>query len=490
MALLLAILLVASLAQAQTLSVRLNGSTGGISIEGPVAAELGAGARFVDAPFGRGVEAASGPAVVIAAQQRLWGPRGSIFFLFSASRTLAPARERNRDPLRIPLTESPALSLVVVETSRSVDLEWRLAALAESNRQGKISLSRLTGGRWYSLAVAWDAAEGALAFYLNGVRQAEPRPANSGEPWRMSLGSAQLWRLGGGAGEGDRAVRFAVSRVELYADFLDDEAAAEAAQRFKPARPAGEGRTIYTDGLDLSPYRRTLVWEADLSAEPVAVKEMDLISGARRVPPPEGTEWLLEGVGEARATEGEWVVEADPDRSGGYVVLWSLREQPADLLLEFDVCLEETGRGENIVFLAARGLRGENVAVAGGYPRGGILLNYVEGALESYSISYRAARRRTSEIRKNRGFRLVGVGDDRLSFVEAGCRRVRVLKFGGTLRLETDGVLAAAYDDDLSYGPLRGAGAIGLAQSSDAGRVRYRSIKVWKVGKAGRKTGE
>ncbi|NQT13592.1 MAG: DUF1961 family protein, partial [Planctomycetes bacterium] len=90
--------------------------------------------------------------------------------------------------------------------------------------------------------------------------------------------------------------------------------------------------------------------------------------------------------------------------------------------------------------------------------------------------------RRTANVRKNFGFYLVGCGIDRIAGRGPGPHRVRVLKVGGKLRVETAGRIAAAFDDDgAAYGPVRGSGAVGLRQMGHTHRASYTHFRVWKV---------
>jgi hypothetical protein len=118
-----------------------------------------------------------------------------------------------------------------------------------------------------------------------------------------------------------------------------------------------------------------------------------------------------------------------------------------------------------------------------------VFKNYHSGALNSYHVSYWACSaaqggiaRRTSNVRKNHGFYLVSCGIDRIAGQGPGPHRVRVLKVGGKLRVETRGAVAAAFDDDGStYGPDWGSGAIGLRQMGHTHRASYTHFRVWEV---------
>jgi hypothetical protein len=154
---------------------------------------------------------------------------------------------------------------------------------------------------------------------------------------------------------------------------------------------------------------------------------------------------------------------------------------------------KDSERGLNIVFFSAASRTGGGIFDLELPPRRGVFKNYHSGALNSYHVSYWACSaaqggtlRRTSNVRKNHGFFLVSCGIDRIAGQGPGPHRVRVLKVGGKLHIETRGAIAAAFDDDGStYGPVWGSGAIGLRQMGHTHRASYTHFQVWKVARTG-----
>ena len=138
--------------------------------------------------------------------------------------------------------------------------------------------------------------------------------------------------------------------------------------------------------------------------------------------------------------------------------------------------------------------------------RSGLLENYTRSVLDSYQVSYWASLpnetspsgaehkagskaeetgggggRRTATLRKNAGFRLVSVGTDNIA-PGHGPRRVRIMKVGRKIRVETAGTVSLRFEDDAeTNGLIPAKGHIALAQSARSGLVTYRDLKVWRI---------
>jgi hypothetical protein len=170
------------------------------------------------------------------------------------------------------------------------------------------------------------------------------------------------------------------------------------------------------------------------------------------------------------------------------MVLWSNREVPADFLLEFEMSPKDSKRGLAIIFFSAKGRDGKDIFALDKAPRRGEFRRYHSGDINCYHVSYWAVEPRTlkprgfSNLRKNRGFRKVASGRDPISGQGPGPHRVRLLKVGGTITLETRGRIALTWQDDgKEHGPVLGSGKIGLRTMAHTGEVAYVSFKVWKV---------
>lgn len=198
-------------------------------------------------------------------------------------------------------------------------------------------------------------------------------------------------------------------------------------------------------------------------------------------------DWQLEGGRAMSVRDGRLVLESPPgartpEDNVGHLVCWLTREIPPDFLLEFSFRPHNRRQGLAIVFFSARGDGGRSVFDPGLKPRDGTFVQYLRGDLDNYHISYWAGDRGTANVRKNRGFQFVGVGDDLVAAASPDAfQTIRVYKRGGKIRLTVDGVVAAAFDDDgRTFGPAwTHAGWIGLRQMGHTLRGEYEHVTVW-----------
>ena len=510
---------------AQVVDFSLNGSLEGAAGGRPAKADLYPGASFItEADGSQAVEpGADGPAVIIPVPSSAWRSKGTLAFRFSTSRTVRGPAQLDSSPLRIPLFESPLLRAELVERSGQIDLDIRLVATDGPQPRAVLALSRLEGGKFYHLALAWDAEAGLIEACLNGVKQAHPRSGRASGPWTPPGLAADPWMLGGSAGKGASSVKISVARAQLFSAALNKQEVADSLKDVSLPALAGEGRTVYEGTLDLSPYQLEPVYEADFSKPLRAVTEAELFPGRLRQPLPEGVEWVLEGLGRAWTGKGVLHLEIPETRTTGYAVAWNTRVFPKDFLLEFRVSPSDPKRGEGIVIFAARSKTGtgktgsgemarsktdggkmaRSIFKPGLLRRNGLLENYTRSILDSYQVSYWASPvsetggatpRRTATLRKNAGFRLLSVGTDNIApqdpgthrnivSQDPGLHRVRILKVGGKIQLEAAGTIALRFEDNgETHGPILGEGHIGLAQSARSGLVTYRDLRVWRIG--------
>ena len=511
-----------SIVSAQVVNFPLNGSLEGTADDRPAKAVLYPGAAFItEADGSQAVEPGpEGPAVVIPVPKSAWRSKGTLAFRFSVSRTVRGSARLDSSPLRIPVFESPLFRAALVERSEQVDLDVRVVATDGSQPRGLLALSRLEEGKVYHFARAWDAEAGLLEAYLNGVRQAHLRSGRASGQWAPPALATDPWMLGGGAGKGASAVKISIARAQLFSSALNEQEVVESIKALELPALAGEGRTVYEGALDLSAYQLELVYEADFSRPLNAVTEAELFPGRLRQALPEGAEWVLEGPGHAWTEKGVLHIETPETRTTGYAVAWNTQVFPEDFLLEFTVSPSDPARGEGIVIFAARSRRGgsetDTGQTVGGIfrpgllRRSGLLKNYTRSILDSYQISYWAsvndsrvdetssseaerkagskaeetgggAPRRTATLRKNVGFRLVSVGTDNIAPGQ-GPRRVRIMKVGGKIRVETAGTVPLRFEDDAeTNGLIPGEGHIALAQSAQSRLVTYSDFRVWRI---------
>ena len=474
--------------EAQVLRLDLDGKLTGRAGDQRVVAGLGPGATLLT-PKG-GVEPGDeGPAVVVPVPDPLWRSAGTLAFRFRPSRTIRPTADTGQKPRRMTLVDCPLLRADLSEDRTRVTLRVTGRGVGDYQPSGMVFLSHLSGGKRYHFALAWDATQGKLEAYLNGVLQQQMRLRDAGRPWQILDAPSGPLKLGGSLGRGDQRARIAVDSLALHQGFLDEAALGATLDEREVEPLRGEGRTDFSGGIDLTPYQLTPVYAADFSRPLSLVHEDELCDGDRRVRLPEGKNWVLEGPGRAWTENGQLHLESLQPEESGHVVLWNTRVFPEDFLLEFDMSPKDSDRGLNIVFFSASSRSGGGIFDLQLPPRRGVFKNYHSGALNSYHVSYWACSadqggilRRTSNVRKNHGFYLVSCGIDRIAGQGPGPHRVRVLKVGGKLRVETRGRIAAAFDDDGStYGPVWGSGAIGLRQMGHTHRASYTHFKVWEV---------
>ena len=141
------------------------------------------------------------------------------------------------------------------------------------------------------------------------------------------------------------------------------------------------------------------------------------------------------------------------------------------------------------MFFAAEGLQGEDVFSLDLPPRNGVYRNYNKGKLKNYTVSYWSRNKKpslvergeqyTNRMRKNPGANKLSTEYSRTDKCNDCDYRVRILKFGGQLAVEINGVVVnQAADTD----PL-GGGFIGLRNMMGVDKVSYDDFKVWSVKK-------
>lgn len=248
-------------------------------------------------------------------------------------------------------------------------------------------------------------------------------------------------------------------------------------------------------GIDLDDYKLTPVYEADFSKPLAVVDESKLLGkdGAYDKQPGDDVQWVYEGRGKAWTEDGKLHVEnryGDDLSKTYHCVLWNTQKMPADFLLEFDIEPMHADQGLNIIFFAARSrdTDGETIYKTGNRKRAANFKNYHSGDTDSYHVSYWATYpngnpRGHSNLRKNHGFHLVkDDGDELITGKGPGPHTVRLMKVGGEITLEVNGEIALQWTDDgEEYGPILGAGQIGLRQMKHTEHCAYHSFKVWKI---------
>lgn len=440
----------------------------------PATAQLPEGATFLSPEEGGGVRPGTGSAVVIDLPSEIWTPSGSLGFQFRPSRVF---RFREGSPVEVELLRSPMFQISLRELRNHSSLLVTLETEEDSpNRGDDISLSRLED-RWYHCIVAWDIEKGLVEIYLNGVLQERLRRLGEGPLVLPEDGEFSV-SLGGVLPDEEGWIE--IRNVSLREEFVEDEAATAWADASGAPPLDGEGRTVRGAPLDLSEYRKKLVYEADFEQPILVVKEADLFEGEERVRKPQEVDWVLEGEGDAWSEDGVLQV-----RNDGHVVLWNTRDFPEDFLLEFGFSREREEAGLGIVFFSQRARDGGDIFAPGLPRRDGDFRTYHSGELDGYHISYVSSARRTANLRKNAGFYMPSVGNDLVNDRGTEQNLIRILKVGGLIILESNGEVALQYEDDgETYGPVwTGPGKIGLRQMANMHQGRYTHFRVWQIEK-------
>ena len=338
---------------------------------------------------------------------------------------------------------------------------------------------------WHHLAVSWKASTGDVDICVNGWAQQRMRLP----PWQPDTkGGAVL--LGGG-----KDAPFRVRDPELRAWHMG-EAQVRAALRGRALPDASDGVRRGLDApLDISGLRLEPLFVADLGGPLPIVHEDDLCEGEKRVREPEPGQWVLEGPARAFVKDGQLVLDNLAESGSAHAVLWLPRPFPADLLIEYEITIEQPDEGLAILFCAARPRDDPEGSIHRiGLPRrNGVFGTYIKGEIDSYHVSYLSSGerdsaipgpRRTANVRKNSGFWLVACGDDQIQGRGYGRmpHRVRLLRLGNEIWAEANGRLSVHFaDDGKTYGPVLGGGYVGLRQMNHILSASYRNLRVFAV---------
>lgn len=370
-------------------------------------------------------------------------------------------------------------------TSRS-GINFNVRTTEDTEKMQQLALSRLDGDKRYQLIYSWDAEGDTGSATLQGVPQSDlGHWGAEAPPMAVSEGDGSV---GGEMRAGaDVVSAIRIHQWKLFDHSVSEDEAKELAKDLPPL--SGEGRTIYSGSIDLEGVALKPVFDTDFSQPLDLTPEADLLDGDQRVRLPE-TEWVLEGPhATAETVEGGLRLRsaAPEDRRDGHLVLWNTRDMPADFLFEYQFSPKNDKKGLGILFFNTRNPEGDTIFDLGLPPRFGRFREYIVGAIDSYHVSPWATDastpRRTANMRKNSGFMLVAVGNDLIGGAGPGPHTVRILKRGGHVQVESNGVLALEYHDDgISHGPVHTKpGLIGLRFMAHSEEVVVHRMQVWAV---------
>ncbi|MGQ9651094.1 MAG: DUF1961 family protein [Phycisphaerae bacterium] len=393
----------------------------------------------------------------------LFDDRGALLVWFKPDRLL-----RGAGPT-LSLLQSDAISVRLLSSDPSVTFDIRSGPTMTGSPQTGESqpyifqtlLTHLKADRWYLAAWIWNTADASCnEFFLDGVRQENAPPFNY--PGQFRPAGRDVTLTVGGPG-------LTVSAVNLYDEPLSEDSV--------KAHCRAAGHSPYTEEGVRFTGEKFIPDDVDWEHPLYSTSFED---------PSELKDWRLEGGQSMNIADGCLVLQSNrqstrSESAANHLVCWLDREVPADFLLEFAVRPENRNRGLNIVFFSARGCNGENIFEPPIKRRNGTFSQYHSGDLNNYHISYWSGGRGTSNLRKNKGFRLAAIGKDLVTPApQEAFQVVRIYKRGGRIRLTIDDVLSLSYDDDgKTYGPVHThSGWIGLRQMAHTRRCEYDYVRI------------
>jgi hypothetical protein len=360
-----------------------------------------------------------------------------------------------------PLIASDAIDVAVRERENLVNLilTFGPTMLAQPQARPRIAglLTHLKADRWYHVAFTWNAAQPDNHFILDGLDQGTPEP--QAQPGAVKAAEAQTeLRLG--------APGVTISAPTFWGQALAAKAFAEHLRTAGHPRYEDEGIN-YTDET--------------LRSEDIADKE--LIYSTDFDDEAELGNWVREGGESATIVDGRLRLQTGPSaEQGQHIVFWLKREIPPDFLAEWQFRPYDKQNGLTIVFFNARGRNGESIFDPKLAPRDGTFVQYTNGDLDAYHISYYAGHRGSVNLRKNHGFLLAAIGSEYVHGAPPETfHTITLLKQGGTIRLAVDGKVSLKFDDDgQTYGPIHDhSGWFGLRQMFQAWYTEYDDLRIW-----------
>jgi len=201
--------------------------------------------------------------------------------------------------------------------------------------------------------------------------------------------------------------------------------------------------------------------------------------------------FVLEGHAEISFPNGRMRMKNLRDPSDGQAanfVYWLNRDFPTDIAISWDFWpIREPGLC--MVLFAAAGRNGEDLFDPGLNVRTGEYRQYHHGDINALHLSYFRRKQpdekllHTCNLRKSYGFHLVAQGPDPIPGVgdAVGPYHIELVKCGGQVRFSVNDLAILNWTDDgETYGPMAGAGKIGLRQMAPL-IAEYANLKVHAV---------
>ncbi|MEW6358646.1 MAG: DUF1961 family protein [Planctomycetota bacterium] len=372
--------------------------------------------------------------------------KGALLFRIQPQKDLIAFSERWGAPLIRSENKALAIDLSVASTAH---LRMGILAAGKDRAQVRFDLTHLKAKKWYHFTFVWDAEKGVLDLFAGGQPYAHVERA----PWPMpDLGPKLLVGCPG----------IAMDDFKLFDRALTAEEVAAAASLRPEEKMTDEGIQVFDETLADYPVKKELLYEADFSGN------LD--------------DWVLEGPGVTKIVDGRLYMEStDPEK--GHIVFWNKKDYPTDFLAEWDFS-PVNNEALYIVFFSAVGRNGKNIFDPSLEKRDGTFKQYIMGDINAYHISYFRNMREDTGIcnmRKEYGFYLVTIGKDPIPPTPGGQYHITLLKKGNRIRFFIGDKLVVRFDDDgKTYGPVWGAGKIGLRQMAPS-KAYYDNFRVYQV---------
>lgn len=425
-----------------------------------------------------------------------WPDRGSLEFLLrlegmESSRQLGL---KSGETVGVRFLRTPAFDLQLFFGNRGTG-GFGLIFHTEDGNEHRFNAPfiHLRGDQTYHIIINWDLEKELAEVFYNGISQGDimhGRAISSPLVLRAERQTMVSGQFGGGA-----QISLELGAFTLSNEFVSPEQAAANFAQFDIPPLVDEGRVTYDHPMDLSGYKLTEIFSADFSQPISVIRELDLFDDGQRVRKPSTShEWVLEGpegmILETRENGLFMETPLPEDNTDGHWVLWANKVFPDNILIEYDFTPRDDRQGLNILFFSAHYPEGETIFDLDLPYRGGNFRPYIVGEINSYHISPWATDgqnlRATSNMRKNSGFILVARGNDVIGGGGPGPHTVRILKAGDKIRMESNGLLCLAFDDDgRSYGPVHQDGFIGVRFMAHTGHATLHNLRVYSVEKMG-----
>lgn len=370
-----------------------------------------------------------------------------------------------------------------------INFEWLLADGGEARAQ--LKFSHLEAEHPYHLAIDWNLKAGLLRIFVNGVQQGDlfhgrEYPSLMPASWQDPVPSGGHLKF-----EGIPVAKLNIAEVALDSTLIDPVDLLETVSRLNLPPLGGEFRQTYTEPLRLDGLTVDRLYSTRFKESEGVVFETALLDERRvRSREPGEGDWVLEGdqIEVETVFNGLRLRSRKPgDKRDGSLVLWHNLELPDDFLIEYAFTPERSDSGLNILFFNAKGADGGSIFALGQPPRHGRFRSYIVGSIDNYHVSPWATDehrlRKSSNLRKNSGFNLLAIGDERIGQLAFGkTHLVRVLKVGGKIMVEADGIKVMEYvDDGTVHGPVYHQGIAGIRFMSHTGTVTLHNYTLYHV---------